>query len=321
MAILCDTAMVPVRDSAELWVDVVSELFVPLECVPHHGATFHGRLRAGSLGPIRMCAMEVSPHTVKRTPRLAANTRGDQYKLSLVLGGEALIVQDTREAVLGPGDFAIYDCSRPYTFVTNDPFAMLACVLPRDIIGFSPDRVSEITATRIPGGSGIGWAMAPFLKRLADMAVRDEVPPDEHRVVESVVDLVGSLCASVMNEDAGPCAHSRAELVLRIRAYIDAHLGEADLTPTRIASAHFISKRYLHKLFEAEGISVSRCIRERRLERCRSALIDDRWRDETVTSIGMRWGFTDAAHFSRLFRETYGCTPTEYRRRDLPAAS
>src|SRR5436853_535406 len=156
MAILCDTAMVPVRDSAELWVDVVSELFVPLECVPHHGAAFHGR--------------------------------------------------------------------------------------PRDIIGFSPDRVSEITATRIPGGNGIGWAMAPFLKRLADMAVRDEVPPDEHRVVESVVDLVGSLCATVMNEDAGPCAHSRAELVLRIRAYIDSHLGEADLTPTRIAATHFISK-------------------------------------------------------------------------------
>jgi AraC-like DNA-binding protein len=320
MAILCDTATVSVRDSAELWVDVVSDLFVPLECVPHRGAAFHGRLRAGSLGPIRMCAMEVSPHTVKRTPRLAANTRGDQYKLSLVLGGEALVVQDTREAVLGPGDFAIYDCSRPYTFVTNDSFGMLACVLPRDIIGFSPDRVSEITATRIPGGNGIGWAMAPFLKRLADMAVRDELPPDQHRVVESVVDLVGSLCASVMNEDVGPCAHSRAELVLRIRAYIDSHLGDPDLTPTRIAATHFISKRYLHKLFEAEGISVSRWIRERRLECCRSALVDGRWRDETVTSIGMRWGFTDAAHFSRLFRETYGCTPTEYRRRDLPAA-
>jgi AraC-like DNA-binding protein len=57
------------------------------------------------------------------------------------------------------------------------------------------------------------------------------------------------------------------------------------------------------------------------LERCRSALVDPRWRDETVTTIGMRWGLTDAAHFSRLFRETYGCTPTEYRRLDLPAAS
>src|SRR6266498_1139463 len=170
MAILCDTATVPLRDSAELWVEAVSELFVPLECVPHDGAVFDGRLSAGTIGPIRMCVMVVSPHTVKRTPRLAANTQGDQYKLSLILGGEALIVQDAREAVLRPGDFAIYDCSRPYTFVNNDPVRMLVCLLPRDIIGVSPTRVSEITATRIPSGKGIGWAMAPFLKRLALLA-------------------------------------------------------------------------------------------------------------------------------------------------------
>ena len=265
--------------------------------------------------------MEGEPAHGEANATLAANTQGDQYKLSLNLGGKVLIVQDGREAVLRPGDFGIYDCSRPYTFVTNEQFGMLACVLPRDLIGFSPDRMSQITATRIPSANGIGWAMAPFLRRLADLAVRDEVPPDEHRVVESVVDLVGSLCATVMTEDAGPHVHSRAELVLRIRAYIDSHLGDPDLTPTRIAATHFISKRYLHKLFEAEGTSVSRWIRERRLERCRSALADPRWRDETVTSIGMRWGLTDAAHFSRLFRETYGCTPSEYRRLDLPAAS
>ena len=163
--------------------------------------------------------------------------------------------------------------------------------------------------------------MAPFLKRLAQLVVRDEVPPDEYRVVESVVDLVGSLCATVMTDDDGLHAHSRAELMLRLRAYIDAHLGEPDLTPTRIAAAHFISKRYLHRLFEAEGVSVSRWIRERRLERCRAALVDPRCREETVASVGMRCGLTDAAHFSRLFRETYGCTPSEFRRLDLRAAS
>ena len=121
MGVLCDTATVPAGDSADLWVETVSELIVPLECAPHHGATFHGRLRAGSLGPVQLCGLEASAHTVKRTPRLAANTQGDQYKLSLVLGGEALIVQDAREAVLRPGDFAIYDCSRPYTFVDKRP--------------------------------------------------------------------------------------------------------------------------------------------------------------------------------------------------------
>ena len=159
--------------------------------------------------------------------------------------------------------------------------------------------------------------MAPFLKRLADLAIRDEVPPDEHRVVESVVDLVESLCVSAMGDDVSPHAHSRAELLLRIRAYIEAHLDDPDLTPTQIASAHFVSKRYLHKLVESEGTTVARWIRERRLERCRRDLVNPRRRDETVSSIGIRWGLTDAAHFSRLFRDAFGCTPTEYRRRHL----
>ena len=319
MAVRCDTSAVPARDRAELWADTTSQMFVPLECVPKDRATFNGRLQAGSVGPLALCGLEVSPHTIRRTPKLAASTNGDRYKLSLMLGGEALIVQDRREAVLRPGDFSIYDCSRPYTIVGGDHFRMLICMLPRTVLGLAPEQVARVTATRIAGGDGLGWAMAPFLKRLADLAIRDEMPADAHRVVESVVDLVESLCQGLIDDRVRP-GTSRAELMLRIRAYVDAHLGEPELSPTEIAAAHFVSKRYLHKLFEAEGISISRYVRERRLERCRRDLADPDCREYTVTSIGVRWGLPDSAHLSRLFREAFGCTPTEYRREHDPAA-
>jgi AraC-like DNA-binding protein len=321
MAVVCDTSTAAVNERTELWVAAASEMFVPLECTPQAHKDFHGRMRAGAIGSLRLCLLEVSPHTVRRTPRLAANTNGDQYKLSLMLGGEALVVQDRREALLRPGDFAIYDCSRPYTLVGGDPFRMLVCVLPRKIVGISPERISQVTATRVPGSTGIAWAMAPFLQRLAELADRDEVPPDELRIVESVVDLVESLCALALGDASAPRAHSRAELTLRIRAYIESHLGDSELTPTQIAAAHYLSKRYLHKLFEARGVGVSHWIRERRLERCRQDLADPNLREETVTSIGMRWGLTDPCHLSRLFRGAYGCSPTEYRRTCLARMS
>lgn len=318
MAVRCDTASVPAADRAELWVEATSQLFVPLECTPTDPQTFNGRLQAGSVGPLALCGLEVMPHTVRRTPRLANNTEGNYYKLSLMLGGEALVVQDRREAVLRPGDFALYDCSRPYTLVGGDSFRMLICMLPRDVLALGPDQIERITATRIVGGDGLGWAMAPFLKRLADLAIRDEVPTDAHRVAESVIDLVESLCKSLIGGGAD-LGVSRSELMLRIRAYVEGNLGDPDLAPARIAAAHFVSKRYLHKLFEAEGVSVSRFVRERRLERCRADLADPKRRDHTVTSIGACWGLADSAHFSRLFREAYGCTPTEYRREHQPA--
>jgi AraC-like DNA-binding protein len=81
-----------------------------------------------------------------------------------------------------------------------------------------------------------------------------------------------------------------------------------------IADAHFISLRYLHKLFEAEQTSVAEWIRRRRLERCRRDLLDPALRATPVGTIAARWGLHNPAHFSRLFRASYGVPPAEFRR-------
>ena len=75
---------------------------------------------------------------------------------------------------------------------------------------------------------------------------------------------------------------TRAEILLDIQAFIEAHLGDPELDPDRIARASFISTRYLHKLFESEGTSVCRWIRETRLERCRRDLLDPALDDDTI---------------------------------------
>ena len=313
MSVICDTSSVPVEDRAELWVTASSRFFVPLECRPHDRASFHGVLQAGVVGPLALSRLDVSAHTIRRTRVLAAETNGDRYKLSLLLGGRALVVQDGHQAALRPGDFALYDCSRPYRIEGTEGFRMLVCVLPRAVLGLEPERVARMTATRISSDDGIAWAVAPFLERLADLAIRDEVPDAHDSVVESVVDLVESLCASVVGGDRVARSPSRAELLLRARAHADARIGDPSLAPAEIAAAVHVSKRYLHRLFEEDGSTVSGWIRKRRLEGCRRDLADPSLGHETVTSIGARWGLTNSAHLSRLFREAYGVAPTEYR--------
>ena len=314
--IICDTSSVPAEDRADLWVTAASELFVPLECRPHDPASFRGLLQAGTVGPLALSRLDVSPHTIRRTRALAAETSGDRYKLSLLLRGQALIVQDGREAVLQAGDFAIYDCTRPYTIEGAEGFRMLVCMLPRESLCLAPERVARMTATRIRGDSGIAWALAPFMERLADLAIRGEVSTGHDRVVESVVDLVESLCASVIGGDQHR-ATSQTVLLLRARAHAESRLGDPSLTPGEIAAALHVSKRYLHRLFENDRTTVSGWIRRRRLEACRCDLGDPALRGETVTSIGARWGLTNPAHLSRLFREAYGLSPTEYRSQHL----
>ncbi|MEU1622891.1 helix-turn-helix domain-containing protein [Streptomyces sp. NPDC005722] len=97
--------------------------------------------------------------------------------------------------------------------------------------------------------------------------------------------------------------------MLRIRGFIEQHLADPGLTPATVAAAHNISTRQLHRLFQAQNMAVAGWIRRRRLENCRRDLADPRYGQHTVQVVAARWGFTDKAHFSRLFRATYGMPP------------
>jgi hypothetical protein len=67
------------------------------------------------------------------------------------------------------GDFALYDCFRPYTMVGAGDFRMLVYMLPRAVLGLEPEQGARMTATRI---RGVAWAVAPFLERLAHLAIQ-----------------------------------------------------------------------------------------------------------------------------------------------------
>ncbi|MYT26968.1 helix-turn-helix domain-containing protein, partial [Streptomyces sp. SID7760] len=85
------------------------------------------------------------------------------------------------------------------------------------------------------------------------------------------------------------------------------------LSPERIARQHHISVRYLHRLFESEGTTVGRYIRQRRLEQCGRELARRSRVVPTVSAVAQRWGFVSPAHFSRAFRAAYGVSPREWR--------
>jgi transcriptional regulator GlxA family with amidase domain len=101
----------------------------------------------------------------------------------------------------------------------------------------------------------------------------------------------------------------------QLQAYISAWLGDPALTPERIAVANNVSLRTLHRIFQANDTTVAGWIRQRRLDRCRRDLTNLALADRPVRAIATRWGFVDAAHFSRAFKAAYGTSPAAYRER------
>jgi AraC-like DNA-binding protein len=299
------------------WKHVLSQTFVPLEVwCPGGGTDFRGRLRGCELGSVRFIEVCAEAHTARRTARLVKAAPAGCYKIGLQLRGTSVLIQDGREATLTPGDFTLYDTDRPYTLAFSDPHRMVVLLFPRDVLGLPQARLAALTATRLPGEpGGLARLIGPFLGQIADLL--DDVdsggPRVGVRLADNVLDLLGTVLAERLDCAASDPDSAHRALMLQITAFIEEHLGEADLAPAQIAAAHHISLRQLHKLFHASGATVAGWIRQRRLEHCGHDLRDPRWTARPVASIGARWGYPDPAHFSRLFKASYGMSPRDYR--------
>src|SRR4029450_11706979 len=113
-----DSQTVPCAgDRFERWRQAVANTFVPLRCDPTADFApfnFSGRIRTLQLGAVQVSEVTATPLLVERTAPLISRTDGDFFKVNLQLTGSCLLTQDGREAPLRPGDFAIYDTTRPY---------------------------------------------------------------------------------------------------------------------------------------------------------------------------------------------------------------
>ena len=289
----------------------VSESFVPLQVSTAGPDHFRGIIRGASVDEVHVNEVRATSHVVERTPELIARSDRSYFKLSLMLAGTGMLIQDDREAVLQAGVLAVYDTDRPYSLVFDDDFRTMVVMFPKHLISLPSDMIGQLTAVRISGQGGLGGMVVPYLTQLAGNL--DQLAGTTGaRLAHSALDLVTTVFTRELGLDEVSADPHRA-LVQRIRSYIDRNLASTDLGPATIASAHFISTRHLHGLFQEQGVTVSTWIRTRRLEQCRRDLLDPMLADRPVAAIAARWGFVDAAHFSRAFKSAFGISPSEYR--------
>lgn len=302
-----------VAHSFTAWHELVSESFVPLHVRSSDPDHFHGRLRSRLLDELSITEVTATSHSVHRTPALIARSDRDYFKLNLQLAGTGLLVQDNREAVLAPGDLAVYDTSRPYSLAFDSNCRTLVLMFPHDALDLPAGSVGKLTATRMAASKGLGRMISPFMTQLADNL--DVLSgPSGHRLAHHTVDLLSTLFAAELDAAQDGPDHPHEELLGRVRRFIETNLADPDLSPASVASAHFISTRHLHSVFQEAGTTVALWIRTRRLENCRRELRDPLLAHRSVSAVAARWGFLDAAHFSRIFRAAFGEPPSTYRR-------
>jgi AraC-like DNA-binding protein len=313
MSVVYHADAAPPKTRRDYWQHVIEGALGPLDVRVDGGLDSGDRLRVGEAGAVRVLELAVSNRRVaERAQTHIRRLDLDVCEIEVHASGHGVVEQNGREARLAPGDFALLDLSRPCRCDYSSA-EFVAVVFPRALLPLRPDELARLTGARIPGDRGLG-ALTSSLARQLPKRLDDCSPADRARLGTAVLDLVtAALTARLDGGKQVPPDSRRRELLSRVLAFIEERLGDPDLSPAGIAAAHYISLRYLYRLFEAEHTTVADWIRRRRLERCRRDLLDPAHRAEPVHAIGSRWGFTVAASFSRAFRAAHGLPPAEYR--------
>lgn len=308
-----DTAEYPFGDRVEVWRQALAEHLVPFRFLPASGAVFRGRVRHSFLGSADVIVSTRTSGVNRRSEQMAARCGDRRAGLSLHLaGGDWVVNEDRSQQQIRPGDLVLWDLSRPMTLAWSSDSTGLSMPLSLETLVPRPERLFTAAATVLPTDGGLGGLIEGYLRQLARLA--GDVPVDiAAQLGVTTMDLLATYLASLLGEKTSIDAVRRTQMQ-QAKAHIEAHLGEPDLCPATIAAAQYISVRLLYKLFAADGETVAGWIRKRRLERIRHDLLNPTYANLPIIAVASRWGFSNPAHFTRVFKATYNTSPGGYRR-------
>lgn len=297
------TRSMPGANLAVEWNVVLADHW--LELRRKQQADFEASLDVRSIGGAKCVRAMQSAGVIERSAAIIGANPSDDVILFLQVGGAATLHQGDRRAELAPGVAVLMDPMRPSQIVVSGACVQLALHIPRAMLARSV-RENHFAKPLAP----FHGALIAHLLETAFEAVA-EAERNGKAVLEAIAQLVeGGLDADEGVKDRDDPTH---QSLYSAQQYALHHLGE-DLSPSRLAKAANISERHLHRVFQESGITVSRWIRERRLDRCAAMLRNPRLHHHSLTQIAFSHGFNDVAHFSRVFKDQFGQSPSCYRR-------
>lgn len=317
MSMLWRSDELPPRDRFPAWYEMTQRSHVPTEIRSDHESDFRASMKVVPLGPVQVSGLTYPSLVARRGSKLIRRSDPELYQLTLGIRGRMAICQKGKEATVGARSLALYHTSSPfhgYVMTSADQSEVIQTQVPRNLLSQANQKAGDVIASAISTSAGPGALLAQYLVGILSNA-GNRRPDVAVKLGHVVADLLAVLIDDLTGEDARQVADSRQRtLALAVHAYIERHLADPDLSLDKVATAHHLSVRSLQRLFQEQCMSVTEWIRNRRLERCRRDLVDPLFVGQSIHTIAASWQFTSQAHFTRLFRSTYGLTPGEYRR-------
>lgn len=247
-----------------------------------------------------------------------------RLEMIYLLSGNAGLILDGTEMKLIQGEFVVVDARRICEFQCKESFMQIRISVDRSFLseklranaGAKPSARmyvcsrEDLTHEQLP----VFLKMCDLFKELVPLYINE---PEGYRlrtesiVLELLYLLAGHFSIPLVKEDL-PEGEAEPLRIQEILAYIEAHYAEP-LTLETVSAEFGLSREYFSRLFhKSVGITFLQHLNRVRIAHLYDDLVHT---DEGIMNLCERHGLTNYKLFSRLFKEIYGCTPREIRRR------
>ena len=311
-----DTADIRPSEQFAYYREAVCQAFMQLTPEPMAAAGFRASVENVRLGDAAINHVSFPEHVVRRSAAdIAASDRSCFY-LNLKLAGRCRIRQDGREISLSSGQVGIFDSDRQFALLHDrGPQLRVASFwVPAEVLRERLPASFDVSASRVSDDPFVGHLIVETARTLSDGALR-MTEQEGVRLFRALIELV-AVSLSRRSRAGAAASESLADATtLALKRAIHRRLREPGLAVADVAEAVGISERYVHKLLARSGFSFTNYVIDNRLDGAARDLGDPEMADRAIGAIAFDWGFSDLSHFTRRFKQRFGCRPRDWRAR------
>jgi AraC-like DNA-binding protein len=280
----------------------------------HEDIAVQGVRRNGSgLVDAGVCVQRASVSSgilIQRTPDLLCN---DDVVLHIQETGRRTVSQLGREATADAANGLLSSNADVSTVFLPEAARFVSIGVPRKFMLALAPGLEDALVRPLPPNAGVLRLLLSYVGVLED---EDTIKTPE--LQRTVAAHIHDLCALAIGatRDAAEIAKGRGLRVARLRAVkadVIRNLRDGDVSVTALAGRHRVSARYIQRLFESDGTTLSKFVLGQRLAQAYRMLADPRQGDRMIGTLAFEVGFGDLSTFNREFRRHYGATPSDVR--------
>lgn len=308
-----DTTHCQQNEKFAFWRESVCDAYVNLGCEAQSRNDFRGRIELSRHDVIDLSFVSGSQHKVVRRAEDIGRAAEAEFLLSIQLNNRSVIEQCGRTAPLSRYDFTLYSSTEIYSIDLDENFKQLVIKFPKKALLSRLPDANMLTAIPVNGTSQLGSLVANTALNISSL-IDSQTTDCKLLLQETLIDLIATSLAPLRGSRI-ELSQPEQQLLIRAKSFILANLQDASLNREDIAKSLGLSVRRLSEVFTKNGETVCSFIRESRMQKIASDLLDERFQKAGISEIAFKWGQNNLQHFSRTFRDQFGCSPRDYRLR------